>query len=172
MTHPEKKTISCWVAVGVFNLSGCELFLRPENTPPHPLFSARGANIYCIYMYPLLCYGWRLMEKGGTERSCWKSRKLTWTGGFWNRANVVVGGVPYVDNDNSCTGTGTTADGWTAPTGTGGRSAIKFHKSQILKFADLNILLDWRTIRKCGTLRICDLRTPSFCDLRALNFRK
>ncbi len=56
----------------------------------------------------------------------------------------------------------------------GGRSANKFRKSQIRKFADLNSLLDLQTFRKCGTLRICDLQIPPpqlFCDLRTFNFR-
>jgi hypothetical protein len=48
----------------------------------------------------------------------------------------------------------------------GGRSANKFLKSQIRKFADIHNLLDVRTFRKGGTLRICDLWTESFCDLR------
>ncbi len=40
------------------------------------------------------------------------------------------------------------------------------------KRADLNNLLDLRTFRKCGTMRICDLRAQSFCDLRTYSFRK
>jgi hypothetical protein len=40
-----------------------------------------------------------------------------------------------------------------------GLFAIKFCKSQINKYADLNNVLDFRTFRKCGTLWICDLRT-------------
>ncbi len=38
--------------------------------------------------------------------------------------------------------------------------------SQIRKFVDFNTLLDLRTFLKCGTLRIWDLRTQAFCDLR------
>ncbi len=41
----------------------------------------------------------------------------------------------------------------------GGRSAYKFRKSHIQKFADFNSFLDLRIFRKCGTLRICDLWT-------------
>ena len=52
----------------------------------------------------------------------------------------------------------------------GGRFANKFRKSQIRKFADLNNLLDLWTCSKCGTLRICDLRTQSF--LWFADFRK
>ncbi len=43
-----------------------------------------------------------------------------------------------------------------------GRSANKFRKSQIRKFADLNDLLDLRIFRKCDLLWICDLRNQSF----------
>jgi hypothetical protein len=39
----------------------------------------------------------------------------------------------------------------------GGRSANKFRKSQIRKFAELNYFLDLRTFRECDSLRICDL---------------
>ncbi len=44
-----------------------------------------------------------------------------------------------------------------------------FRKSQIRKFADLNNLLDLRTFRKCGNLRICDF--CQFCDLQICNLR-
>jgi hypothetical protein len=47
--------------------------------------------------------------------------------------------------------------GYTHSVTKGGWSANKFRKS-----ADLNILLDLRTFRKCGSLRICDLWTRSF----------
>ncbi len=47
----------------------------------------------------------------------------------------------------------------------------KFRKSQILKFADLNFFLDLRTFRKCGNLRICNLWTIYFCDLRICDLR-
>ncbi len=44
----------------------------------------------------------------------------------------------------------------------GDRSAAKFLKSQIRKFADLQKLLDQWTPRKCGYLRICDLWAQFF----------
>jgi hypothetical protein len=44
--------------------------------------------------------------------------------------------------------------------GKGGRSAKKFSKTQICKFAELKIVLDLRTFRKCGGF--ADLRTQSF----------
>jgi hypothetical protein len=44
----------------------------------------------------------------------------------------------------------------------GGRSANNFCKSRIRKFADLNNLLDLRTLRKCDFLHICDLRNTIF----------
>jgi hypothetical protein len=46
----------------------------------------------------------------------------------------------------------------------GGRSANKFRKKKIRKFADLNNLIDLRTFRKCGTLRIFDVWTQPCCD--------
>jgi hypothetical protein len=61
--------------------------------------------------------------------------------------------------------------------GKGGRSAKKFSKTQICKFAELKIVLDLRTFRKCGgfadsiffllcgfvicNLWICDLQAQS-----------
>jgi hypothetical protein len=45
---------------------------------------------------------------------------------------------------------------------TGGRSANKFRKSQIRKFADLYNLLYLRSIRKYGYLQICDVLTQSY----------
>jgi hypothetical protein len=65
MTHPEKKKLfhaewqlECLICLGVSCFYAQKIHLLT------PLFSARGANIYCIYMYPLLCYGWG----GGGER--------------------------------------------------------------------------------------------------------
>jgi hypothetical protein len=54
----------------------------------------------------------------------------------------------------------------------GGRPANKFRKSQIRNFLCSYNLLDLLIFRKSGTLRICDLRTQSFCDLWTSNFRK
>ncbi len=54
----------------------------------------------------------------------------------------------------------------------GGRSANKFCELRTRKFAYFNNLLNLRTFRKCGTLRICDLRTLSFCGFRTSNFLK
>jgi hypothetical protein len=48
-----------------------------------------------------------------------------------------------------------------------GRSGNKFRRSQIRKFTEINNSLDLWTFRKCGTLRIYDLWTQSFCDLRS-----
>ncbi len=50
-----------------------------------------------------------------------------------------------------------------------GRSANKFRKLQIRKFANLNNLLDLRTFRIFDTSQICNLRTQSifwFADFR------
>ncbi len=51
----------------------------------------------------------------------------------------------------------------------GGRSANKFRKLQMRKFADLHFMLFLRTFRKCDTLQICDLRTKYFRDLQTEN---
>jgi hypothetical protein len=53
------------------------------------------------------------------------------------------------------------------PVTKGVRSAIKFGKSKIGKFEDLNYLLGLQTFRKRCALRICALRTQPFCDLRS-----
>jgi hypothetical protein len=53
-----------------------------------------------------------------------------------------------------------------------GRSANKARKIANPLNCGLNNLLDLQTFRKYDSLRICDLRTQSFCDLRAYNFRK
>ncbi len=50
-----------------------------------------------------------------------------------------------------------------------GRSANKFCKLQIRKFANLNNLLHLRTFRNCGTLRICDLWPNLFYLFTDLN---
>ncbi len=55
--------------------------------------------------------------------------------------------------------------GWTFKIKKGGRSASKFRKSQVRKFADL-IFLDSRTFRKCGNLRICVCGPNYFCGLK------
>ncbi len=44
----------------------------------------------------------------------------------------------------------------------GGRSANKFFKSQIRKFAGFKFILYLETFRKGGNFRICDLRDPVF----------
>ncbi len=56
----------------------------------------------------------------------------------------------------------------------GGCSANKLCKLLIRKFADINNLLDLRTLRKCGTSRISGLRNQflAFCRLKLLQVRK
>jgi hypothetical protein len=52
----------------------------------------------------------------------------------------------------------------------GERSANKFRKSQIRKFADLTIFIDLRIFSKCFSLRICDLRNTFFLRFADLQF--
>jgi hypothetical protein len=52
----------------------------------------------------------------------------------------------------------------------GGGSANKFRKLQMRKFADF-FLLDLQPVCKCGNLRIWDLWTKNFCELRIIGLR-
>ncbi len=53
-----------------------------------------------------------------------------------------------------------------------GRSTKKFCKTQILKFADFNNLLELRIFLYCASFKICDLRTQSFLWFAVLKLLK